>query len=155
MSLRTSLVVSQFATVAVTFCTVLMMAQTSSSIKKPFVDDGVVVQTKYGIKGMIPMPGYSYFSNDSKVYLATSNCSNNHQISEVPTRITTTVFKFNVRPNPVYIAVYKNGLRLMPNEYRLIYVEDGQLPPQFEVMNATDTDKILVDYVTGSTSVNP
>lgn len=116
--------------------------------------DGVMIQTDDGIKTVFPIPGFAYPVGGDQAQLL-PGCSNRIVLSDVPVRQPDGRYTLRFRPNPAVIAVYRNGLRLLPSKYNLIWLDQNQLPDRFEIPGSVDSDEIVVDYQIGASSTIP
>ena len=136
--------------------TTSLWSQTLISTGKGFTGTGVLVITKEGVKIADVGTGFSYFSGTNKgAVLNSSFCSQNHLVSEEPTKDSEGRYVLRIRPNPASVAVYRGGIRLEPNvHYKLVYLQDGQLPDRFELLPAAPASgKVMVDYYIGTNSL--
>lgn len=119
-------------------------------------DDGVVIATKDGYKAAFPSAGFMYFKGGVQSQILTSYCSFNHQVSEVLHKQTDGLYKFRIYPNPASVAVFKNGLRLIPEKhYKLVWTIPNELPTSVDIFDSTESDDIIVDYFIGSSKTIP
>lgn len=132
-----------------------LFAQDISLMRTPRLTDhdGVVVQTGDGLKTAHPVPGYSYARGDKQVYLLQCSPEASHVIGDPGARDAVTgYYILRARPNPVMLAVYRDGMRLMANQFRVVWIDKNELPDRVEVFGATAQSSVLFDYIVGVSS---
>lgn len=113
--------------------------------------DGILVQTAEGLKTAFPLPGFIYPVGGTQAQLI-GDGARKLIIGEVPVRQPDGRYLLAYRPNPAGLAVYWNGLRLMPDAFTLIWLDPNKLPDRFEIRGSLASDKVLVDYLVGTAS---